>query len=381
VNSRPSFLFDPVEVAKLLDGLPHLRTAIPDPAQEGVESVAFAGMRKSERQLYRVLSNIHYGHLESLLRSLDFCIGRGFTQPTILRTRARGAFAPALSELHAAEHLLRHGFEVEALDLQKGSDPVPELVARKGALAFAVEVYAPLEWEGLNELTDELSSGVKNLDLPLDYRFEARVEQLRQFDAAHRLLSIHPGELARALDGQMREGIVAPLLDEVERRLEAGEREVRVAHEEGELNIRVRVEVEEVEESRERLPARWGVVSLPGLSGYAPEGMFDRLVHCRVRRKAAKGQAPRSGLAPISLLVVDLAHAELTSELAHQGYRTSFEQTLRERLGAGLLGHDLIAFCASRSSGGEMQLHFLMSEDGVDPAAAEALFGKQLARS
>ena len=74
MNSRPSFLFDPVEVAKLLDGLPHLRTAIPDPAQEGVESVAFAGMRKSERQLYRVLSNIHYGHLESLLRSLDFCM-------------------------------------------------------------------------------------------------------------------------------------------------------------------------------------------------------------------------------------------------------------------------------------------------------------------
>src|SRR5205807_9981389 len=66
-------------------GLPHLRSAIPDPAQEGEESVAFAGMRKSERQVYRVLSNVHYEHLDALLRSLDFCIGRGFTHPTILR--------------------------------------------------------------------------------------------------------------------------------------------------------------------------------------------------------------------------------------------------------------------------------------------------------
>lgn len=298
-----------------------------------------------------------------------------------MRTRARSAFAPAVSELGVAEHLLRRGFEVEALDAQKGSDPVPELVARRGSLAVAVEVYTPVEWEGLDELLDELSSSLKNLDLPLDYRFEARIEQLEQFDAAHKLLFIHPGELARTLDAATRERIIAPLLAEVERRLEAGERDVHVAHEERNLNIRLRVDVEEVTASRERLPARSGVISPPGLSGHVPRGMFDRLVHRPVRSKAAKGQAPRSGLAPISLLVVDLAHSKLTSELVHPGYRTSFEQTLRERLGDGLLGYDLISFCESRASGGEVQLHFLMSEDGVDPAAAEAIFGDQLAPS
>lgn len=212
------------------------------------------------------------------------------------------------------------------------------------------------------------------------YRFEARVEQIEQFDAEHRLLFIHPGELARGLDAKTREGVVTPLLDEVERRLRVGEREVRVAHEERPLNIRVRVEVEDVEQSRERLPARWGVSSPPGLSGYAPEGIFDRLVHRRVRTKVAKGQAPRSGLAPISLLVVDLARAQLTSELAHSGYRQRFEETLRERLGDNLLGYDLVAFCESRAAAVKLQLHFLMSEDAIDPAAAEALFGDQLAR-
>lgn len=380
MNARLSFLFDPADVAKVLDRLPQLRSVIPDPAREGQESVAFRGMRKSERQLYRVLSNVHYEHLDALLRSLDFCVGRGFTQPTMLRTRARSAFAAAVSEVYVAEHLLNRGFGVEGLESEKGADTVPELVTRKDSLAIAVEVYAPLEWEGLGELMDELTSGVENLDLPFDYRFEARVEQLAQFDAEHRLLLIHPGELARGLDGKTRERIVTPLLDEVERWLSAGEREVRVAHEERPLNVRVRVELEDVEETRERLPARWGVSSPPGLSGYAPEGMFDRLVHRRVRRKAAKGQAPRSGLVPLSLLVVDLARAQLTSELSHSGYRARFEQTLRERLGDDLLGYDLIAFCESRSRPARLQLHFLMREDAVDPAAGDALFGGQLAQ-
>jgi hypothetical protein len=380
VSARLSFLFDPVEVAKVLTRLPHLRAAIPDPAQDGEESVAFPGMRKSERQLYRVLSNVHYEHLDALLRSLDFCIGRGFTQPTILRTRARGAFAPALSEVYVAEHLLRCAFELEAFDLTKGSDPVPEFVARKGSLSIAVEVYTPLEWEGLDQLMDELSSRIKNLDLPLDYRFEVRVEQLEQFDAAHRLLFIHPGELARGLDAQTRERVTTPLLDEVEHRLSGGERAVHETHDEPALNIQVRLEIDDVEPSREQLPARWGVISPPGLSGYAPEGMFDRLVHRRVRRKAARGQAPHSGLAPISLLVVDLAHAELTSELSHPCYRARFEETLRARLGEDLLGYDLIAFCESRPSPAKLQLHFLMSEPAVDPAVGDALFSDQLAR-
>lgn len=364
----------------VLDRFPHLRAAIPDSAQEGEESVAFPGMRKSERQLYRVLSNAHYEHLDALLRSLDFCIGRGFTQPTILRTRARGAFAPALSEVYVARHLLQSEFEVEALDLAKGSDPVPELVARRGSLAIAVEVYTPLEWDGLDQLMDDLSSRVKNLDLPLDYRFELRVAQLEQFDAEHRLLFIHPGELAHGLDAPTRERIATPLLDQVERRLCCDERAVRVAHDERALNIGVRLGIDEIEQSRERLPARWGVISSTGLSGYAPEGMFDRLVRRRVRRKAAKGQAPQSGLAPISLLVVDLARAELTSELSHAGYHARFEETLRERLGAELPGYDLIAFCESRASPEKLQLHFLICEPAVDAAVGEALFGDQLAR-
>lgn len=377
---RPAFLFDPAEVAKLLADLPHLRDAMPDPAHEGEESVGFAAMRKSERQLYRVLSNAHYEHLEALLRSVDFCIGRGFTQPSILRTRARGAFASALSEVRVAEHLIRRGFDVEGLDLRKGSDPVPELVARRKNVCFAVEVYAPVEWEGLNELMDDLSSRIKNLDLAADFRYEATVRQLEQFDSAHRLLTIHPGEIARALGMRRRIEIVAPLLDEVEERLLSGELHIHITRDEVDLNIRVQVEVGPVVKSRAPSPARFGVISPPGFSGYAPEGMFDRLVRRRVRSKAAAGQAPGCGVASISLLAVDMVRTELLRELVHPLYRSKFEDTLRDRFESGLLGYDLIAFCESRPLSGELQLHFLVSEDGLESEVAEAIFGGQMTR-
>lgn len=374
-----AFLFDPAKTAKLLAGFPHLRVTLADPAQEGKPSGGFPQARKSEREIYRVLSNVHYPHLEALLRSLDFCIERGFTQPTLLRTRARTAFIPALSELHVAEHFLLRGFEVEGLDQHKGSDPVPELVARRDGLALAVEVYCPREWEGLAELMDELKDAVKNLDLPFDYEFAVRADQLERFDAQQRLVHIHPGILARALDAGTRERIVGPLVEELTARLEEDAQDMRVETDERELNIKVTIEVTGVEARRFHLPARSGVISPPGLSGHAPERMFDRLVHRRVRAKAAKGQAPGSGLAPLSLLIVDLVHSELTSELVHPTYRADFEQTLQDRLRAGLLGYDLVAFCESHTWGRELRLHFLMQRDGVPEGVRGALFGGQLA--
>jgi len=143
-------------------------------------------------------ANVHHPHLAALVRSLDFCIERGFTQPTILRTRARHALLPALSELHAAEHVLLRGCEVEGLDPRKRSNPVPEFVARCRERAVAVEVYSPREWAGLSDLIDELR-GVMEVDLPFDFNFAVGVRRLEHLDAHGGLRSIHPGELARAL--------------------------------------------------------------------------------------------------------------------------------------------------------------------------------------
>src|SRR5262249_7716746 len=100
------FLFDPAEVAKYLEGLPNVAVALCEPASAGQMSGVFHEARESAREIYRVLGNVHYAHLDALLRTLDFCLARGFAQPTILRTRARKPFTESLAELHAAEHFL-----------------------------------------------------------------------------------------------------------------------------------------------------------------------------------------------------------------------------------------------------------------------------------
>ncbi|MGH9892034.1 MAG: hypothetical protein ACREA0_08645, partial [bacterium] len=331
------FLFDPLGIMGLLEGLPTLRDALPDPRREGEQSEAFPNARKTRRQIYRILSNVHYPHLAALLRSLDFCIRSGFEQPTLLRTRAHSAFLSALSELHVAEHFLLRNFDIEGVAGESASGREPEFVVSNDDMTIAVEVYCPREWEGLAELTEALIEGLKNLDLAFDYRFAINVEQLDRFDQAQKLVRLHPAELARLLDGESRQRIFVSLMEEVVARLQRPGGVLRVVREQSEVNLRIAIELKNVQRSRSALPARVGTLSGPSLSGYAPEAMFDRLVARRVRTKARKGQAPGSGLAPLSLLVVDLSHSELTSQLAHPMYRSAFEQSLRQRLEGTLL--------------------------------------------
>jgi hypothetical protein len=106
--------------------------------------------------------------------------------------------------------------------------------------------------------------------------------------------------------------------------------------------------------------------------------MFDRLVDRRVRAKAGKRQARLSGLAPTSLLVVDLAHAELSSELVDSAYRARSSESLRDRLGPRLLGYDAVSLCEWRAWGEETQLHFLIEPTGIDADLRQALFWSQL---
>ncbi len=368
---RTEFLFLPTRVVELLRDLPDLGRALGDPCQEGVRSRAFPKARKSQRQIYRVCGNVHFPQLRELLRSLDLCIGRGFHQPALIKTRSRSDFGSALSELAVAEHLLGRGFLVE--NARPAGTAIPDIIARQDDLAIAVEVYSPCRWAGLDDLMDLLTDAVKHLDEPLDFVFEVRVRQREHVDADGHLLSIHPATLSRGLDAQRRTAIAGALLRDLRRALAGGPSELLIEHDARDLNIRVAIELREVQRSRNDLPIRGGAISPPSLSGYAPDAMFDHLVHRGVQAKAKKGQAPASNLAPWSALVVDLARSQLQTELADPAYRRRFEQTLREWLGSGLHGHDLVAFCSSAPTRG-LQLHYVLTGDQVPGAVGAALF-------
>ncbi len=287
----PPFLFDPNKVEEALASRPHLKAALGDPNQAGEPSAHFAGYRKSPLQTYRVLANLHHEHLERLVDSLDFCLSHGYEQPKLVRTRGRAEFASALSELHVAEHSLLRGFRVAGLDAAKGSDPVPDLLVEGEGLRALVEVYTPVEWEGLDDLNQGVIDAMKNLDVPIEYVWRWEVTRVEDFDLtgpSPRLLFLHPEPLSDAMEGDNRRAaLIHPLVDELRQRLEAGEPapfQAESVH--PEMNARLTLTIEHA--APREVPAREGTFSGPSLSGYVPEAMFERLVKDKVRRPSAR---------------------------------------------------------------------------------------------
>src|SRR5207245_362884 len=116
--------------------------------------------------------NTHYEHLTQLLETLETCLAHGFKQPRLLRTRARSSFGPDLAELRVAEHFALAGCAIIGFDDTKSDQPVPDLVASTAdGFRVAVEVYTPMAFEHLERFTDDMRSGVKNLDRPFDFMF------------------------------------------------------------------------------------------------------------------------------------------------------------------------------------------------------------------
>lgn len=359
----PPFLFDPSRVADELAARPHLKAALGDPHQQGEQSAHFPGYRKSPLQIYRVLANLHYEHLEAFVDRLDFCFGHGYEQPKLIRTGGRAEFASALSELQVAEHFLLRCFEVAGFDATKGSDPVPDLLVQGKGLRALVEVYRPVEGEGLDELERDVTDAMKNLDVPFEYLWRWDVTQINDFDLSGsrpRLLHLHPEPLSDAVErDNRRAALVHPLVDELRQRLVAGEQpplEAATTH--PDMNVRLTLTIEEA--APRDVPARDGIVSGPGLSGYAPEAMFERLVKEKVRDKAGKRQARSEGKA-LEILVADVSGSKLESELRHEDYyRPRFLEMLKE---LDDLSYDAIVFCEPAGWGKELLAHFAVFED------------------
>jgi hypothetical protein len=368
-DAAGAYLFVPEDVAAALDELPHLQDLVAVPEDEGAQSDAYPSMRVSHRQFVRIISNDHYSHLKALLVSLDYCVEQGFVPPHLVKTRSRLQFDSLLAEARVAERLFREGFRIEGLDDLKGNEVVPEFVATRDDASIAVEVYSPRTAEGLNLFIDELVDSFKNLDIALDFEFEISFEQVRRFDDSQQLLFFHPQVLADGLTKEVRDATLGNLISAIRSQLDAGEDSCSGAVQLYELNLEVRVSLNQVRPSAAKSPARAGRIHHPTLSGYAPEAMLANLVQGRLSRKVRRGQAPKSGLAEASLLVVDLTHA---SELAREceANPDSVRETLAKGLPEDLGGYDAVAITTSVLGNGAERLLFVASDDAEGPIAA-----------
>lgn len=361
-----AYLFSPDHVRARLSSLPALKAELSDPDKEGSPSHAFPRARKSPRQIFRVLANDHFPHLAELLERIDRVISQGFLLPTLVRTSGGSNFESALAELRTAEQLLATGWLVEELEPTRGRESVPEFLVTKKGHAAVVEVYCPRTREGFDQLMDGLMHQVKNLDRALDYRFEINVEQLHRFGDDGRLLHVSPYELARALDNETRQRLETTLMSQINAQLDAGKQTCSATVEAGNLNIRCTIELDNVSESKAELPDRWGPISQPGFSGYAPEAILDRVVRGRVRRKALKRQAPNSAFALESVLVIDMSCSDLADYPEQPAYVEDFKASLQRHLSDNPGGYNAIIFC-DRNNGSGLRGQFLVSQ--VSPSS------------
>lgn len=362
-----NFLFDPGAIAEHLSSLPYLRSVLendPDVSQ----SSGFKLARKSPRQIYGMLANAHFQHLADLLKTLDFCLGRGFSQPTIVRTRASRPFAASLAELYAAEYFLLKGFAVEGTDGTKGQESVPDMIVKGHGIKLAVEVYCPRIWDGISNLSDGIRDALMNLDMAYDYQFKIRLQGDRT-GTKNPMPIPHPWELSDFLTPALCEDIIRASCDAFSSNLSSPTVKIELNWPGPDLNLKMSLSARGIKVSSGNFPQRSGIINGLTQSGHAPEGIFDRLLDKYVRSKARKKQAV--GHSSLSALVVDLSHYSLRSELAHSYYRGKFQESIQKHFGSTLEGHDMIAFCDKPAWHSSLQLHFLAYDK--DRVSSEAI--------
>jgi hypothetical protein len=367
------YLFDPAGVRDVVASYPALAVEL-KPDQEGVKAAWFERVRKSPRQVYRVLGNTQYKHLTELLEALDACMAHGYMQPRLLRTRARSSFAPDLAELRTAEHFVLAGCEIAGFDDAKGEESVPDLVATtKDGFRVAVEVYCPMAFEHLERLKDDLTSGVKNIDSPYDFGFRLEFEKVVEFDPGTMMLAyLRPDVLDAALGDDGRgPALVAAILDDLAAQLDDPGETLEIVREEGDLNLRIALELEHIELAPDSLPARMGFIGGPSTLVPAPEFVFARIAE-RAEDKAQKGQALQVD-ADASVLVVDLSESDLPSELRHEMYHRKFREILEPRAGKALHGHTAIVFAETAGWHQPFIPWFLNTADGAPTELFELL--------
>jgi hypothetical protein len=372
VHASTGYLFDAAAVGERLDKLPQVTKRLRVADVETQRSTAFPGHRTNPRQLYRVLAAASvYPWLGKLLNSLELALSNGWWSRHILSSD-RQQFRGAIAELHAGEHFLLRGFDLEP-EPEVG-DGRADLRVKAGEVEAIVEVVAPIELKALNDFFDTCADVAKNVDKPYDYRGRIGMGQIDMFSESGKLLHLNPIDLAKQL---AQTATVHDFAVDVEKHLLAGQ-PFQIDQQLPELNISLVADFAEITSSTHGGPAREIILDLPGLSGYAPEAIFNNLLR-KVRRKAGDRQAGEHQVGgPRRLLIADLSTGEVSSEWRHDAYRCRFERMAQEQLGP-LVGpsYDAIALVEPRGWSEPSSVYRLQYDDErVGHDELERLFGR-----
>lgn len=375
---RIEYLFQPDQIKKIINSYSCIKEKIDDPFKEGVPSINFPTARKTRLEIYRILCNQHYPHLRELLTDLEYCLNKGWQQPTILQTRAGREFNSAVSELVVASHFAKLGFKITSFDEKKSQESVPDLLAANPILSCLCEVYSPRDWDGIEYFKDDLRLSLLHLDVRWDFAFKITFELANNFDKRGNLRHFDPWQFSNCyVNSTRRSDQLSPVIHELTNAIQNSNKEkvsTKILDESN--NMITEIIIHQIESSRYELPARDGAILGPSLSGYSPEGMFDRLVQRRIKSKIKKAQTESTHNVDLKVLFVDVSHLGYNSEFNHSYYQGKFVESIEKNFDSDLSNVDAVLFFQPiRSNGSSIEVPLLFKKRTVSLDKFESLLG------
>lgn len=374
------YIYDPEQIRNILKNC-EFKDEMDDPEREGNPTINFLKARKSPREIYRILCNLHYPHIKTLLDNLNLCWKKGWQPPELLKTKSTSLFHSFAVELSVAAHFAKLGLKISCPEKQKGQERVPDIIVERGGISCLCEVYAPREWAGLECFIEDLRHSIQHLDTPLDFYFEIRMDLLNHFDQNGNQALFYPIQFSKAYEyPQSRVEKIKPLLNDVVTQLQKSDgKNFSLKLRDESLNVVTEIAFNGIRRSQGVVPIRnWGS-NPPTLEGYNEEFMFDRLVQRKILQKICKKQAFDLSGKHLGVLFVYIDFfSPLFEPSPSPYYKKKIEESISQHLDSGDLEIDIVVFFytnSSRDTGIEIPL-FKRKKDKVSDKYVEAILGK-----
>lgn len=359
----PEFLFDVVRLQRRLAVLPELSAQLQPPATEGGASSSYPTLRKTSRQVYRLLTNVHYRNLRDGLRAIESTHAAGCRFDRLLVTDVYEQFQSHMFEVRAAELFLCRSFDVASIPRAQGR--TADLHVTGHGIDATVEVFTRREWLGLASWTDGVRDDLKNIDHPVDFALSVSTES-----RASRLWS--PWELSDAF-ATTGNRVLAEIAADFEVAVEALT-PFRKTYLHADTDLETLVEIYELRRSGDA-PRRRLSISTPGFGGYSPAGMLRRIVDGPLREKAGRGQA-QTAASGLRCLVVDLSRSGIAQDLRHPAHARQAQEVVAD-VDPTEFDLDLVAFYRPYSGRlrGRCDYFAAFDDTNISRAQVERLFG------
>jgi hypothetical protein len=367
--STTAILFSPDDVRRVLAAAPSVAALVPDPADEGLPTEAFAELRKTERELYRWIANTHFEHLATAVVQLEEVHAAGVTFEQLLKTRSRDQFVSLTTEMFVAHDLLRRGYDVTTIPRSRESSP--DLHVRGDGVDLVLEVYSPRELLAVDAWLHEVGDLLNYVDIAASYDW--RIATDFSIAGAPEHLKHDPWAPQKMLEST-RAAVIADIARDVEDAL--GElRPLEAEYRHAATSMVTKLEVTNVRSAAAIGPMRHGTFSYPGFSGYLPAGIFRKIVE-RARSKASRRQVEGVPGATRGL-VVYLMGTKIAEDLAHRAHLEQAAEALDE-LEPADYGLDVIAFVVRALPHGLAALFTVADDATLTREQVEALFHQWL---